>query len=154
VEIQPYSADLARRSVEYNKFADRITIVCGDIKKISEILGTNSFDAATCNPPYIKKGAGKAGFNGPKTTARHETQCALEDVINAAGRALRPRGRFYMVHKPERLADAVCLMREYGLEPKRARFAYPGADKPPAFFMIEGVKGSASSLKIMPPLIL
>lgn len=50
LEIQPESADMAKRSVLYNKLEDKINIICGDICKASEIFGKDIFDAVTTNP--------------------------------------------------------------------------------------------------------
>ena len=43
LEIQAYSADLARRSVALNHLEERIRIVEGDIKDASNIFGASSF---------------------------------------------------------------------------------------------------------------
>ena len=53
LEIQPESADMARRSVTYNSLEDKIDIVTGDIKEAAEQFGPASFDVITTNPPYI-----------------------------------------------------------------------------------------------------
>ena len=58
LEIQEDMADVARRSVEYNKLGDRITVTRGDLKDAVTIYGGGSFDTVTCNPPYMKRGAG------------------------------------------------------------------------------------------------
>lgn len=59
LEIQPASADLARRSVALNGLEDRISIVQGDIKEADRIFAAASFDFITCNPPYRTVGSGK-----------------------------------------------------------------------------------------------
>ena len=53
LEIQEESADMARRSVAYNKLSDKVHIVTGDIKEAAEIFKTASFDVITTNPPYM-----------------------------------------------------------------------------------------------------
>ena len=45
LEIQPESADMARRSVEYNHLEDKITIETGNIKDASKQFGASSFHA-------------------------------------------------------------------------------------------------------------
>ena len=69
LEIQPASADLARRSLALNGLEERISIVQGDIKEADRIFAAASFDFITCNPPYRTVGSGKvsgtpAGGNG------------------------------------------------------------------------------------------
>lgn len=67
----------------------------------------------------------------PKAIARHEVLCTLEDVISQTAQVLKPRGRFYMVHRPFRLAEIMGLMMKYKLEPKRMRLVYPYVDREP-----------------------
>ena len=63
LEIQPESADMARRSVELNRLGGRIEIVEGDIKKASVLFPKASFDVVTCNPPYM---IGQHGITNPE----------------------------------------------------------------------------------------
>ena len=44
LEIQPESADMARRSIALNSLEDKIDIICGDIKVASGIFGKAKFD--------------------------------------------------------------------------------------------------------------
>lgn len=53
LEIQPESAEMARRSVLLNDLQDKIDIVEGDIKKAAEIFKPSYFDVITTNPPYM-----------------------------------------------------------------------------------------------------
>ena len=61
-------------------------------------------------------------------------------------------GRFYMVHRPHRLADIFCALRKNNLEPKRIRFVHPFADKEPNMVLIESSKCAKPMLKVLPPL--
>ena len=60
-------------------------------------------------------GGGLKNDYSPKTIARHEVLCNLDDVIRSAARLLKTSGRFYMVHRPHRLVDIICKLREYKL---------------------------------------
>ena len=124
LEIQPESADMARRSVALNGLQDRIDIVEGDIKDASKIFGASSFHVVTTNPPYMTAQHGLTNLYEAKTIARHEVLCNLEDIIRESARLLMPGGRFYMVHRPFRLADIISLMVQYRKEPKRMRLVY------------------------------
>ena len=153
LEIQEKSADMARRSVRYNDLEDKISIVTGDIKEAGSLFGAASFDVVTSNPPYMIGGHGLQNPSMPKTIARHEVLCDLEDVVRAASTVLVPGGYFYMVHRPFRLAEIITVMTKYQLEPKRMRFVYPYVDKPANMVLIEAVKGGNSQLKVEEPLI-
>lgn len=153
LEIQSDSVDMAKRSVQYNDLEHKIEIVEGDIKNASEIFGKDSFDVVVTNPPYMSENNGLENPEEPKAIARHEIKCTLEDVIKEAAAVLKPQGRFYMVHRPRRLADAMELMREYKIEPKRIRMVYPYADKAANLVLIEGARGGKPMLNIEEPLI-
>ncbi len=153
LEIQEESADMARRSVSYNHLDDKIKIVTGDIKDASKIFGASSFQVITTNPPYM---IGNHGENSPsqaKAIARHEVLCTLDDILRESARLLANGGRFYMVHRPFRLAEILSKMVEYKIEPKRMRLVHPFIDKEPNMVLIEGLRGGKSRMTIEKPLI-
>ncbi|EKC77544.1 methyltransferase small, partial [human gut metagenome] len=147
------SAEMARRSVMLNNLQDRIKIVDGDIKEASKIFGAASFNVVTTNPPYMTENHGVKNPDEPKAIARHEIKCNLEDVIRESAKLLKPKGRFYMVHRPRRLAEIISLMKEYRIEPKRLRMIHPFADRDANMLLIEGVRGGKSMMVVEPPLI-
>lgn len=153
LEIQPESADMAKRSVALNGLQDRIDIVEGDIKDASKIFGSSSFHVVTTNPPYMTAQHGLTNLYEAKTIARHEVLCNLEDIIRESARLLMPGGRFYMVHRPFRLAEIISLMVQYRMEPKRMRLVYPYVDREPNMVLIEGLRGGKSRMTVEKPLI-
>lgn len=153
LEIQEASADMARRSVLYNHLEDQISIVQGDIKEAHTLFDAASFDVITSNPPYMTGNHGLVNPDMPKAIARHEILCTLDDVIGQASRLLRPGGRFYMVHRPFRMAEIMTKMTAHRLEPKRMRLVYPFVDKEPNMVLIEGLKGGKSRITVEKPLI-
>lgn len=153
LEIQEESAQMARRSVVYNGLEKDIEIRTGDIREAVAIFGRASFSVVTCNPPYMTGSHGLVNPHLPKAIARHEVLCTLEDVISQAAQVLEPRGRFYMVHRPFRLAEIMGLMMKYQLEPKRMRLVYPYVDKEPNMVLIEGLLGGNPRITVEKPLI-
>lgn len=153
LEIQEESADVARRSVAYNHLEEDISITTGDIKEAAAIYGGSFFDVVITNPPYMVGNHGLTGENQAKIIARHETLCTLEDVVSQAAKVLKPRGRFYMVHRPFRLAEIMCVMVKYRIEPKRMRLVHPYVDKEPNMVLIEGMRGGNSRMTVEKPLI-
>lgn len=152
LEIQPDICDMAKRSVEMNNLSKRVHITEGDLKNACEIYGKGSFDKITCNPPYMECGKGLVNETDTLSWSRHEIKCTLEDVICVSARLLKPRGRFFMVHRPSRLADIICLMRQYKIEPKKLRFVHPTAEKAANLILVEGARGGGRELKMLPPL--
>ena len=153
LEIQPESADMAVRSVQYNQLEEKISIVTGDIKDASNLFGASSFDVITTNPPYMIGEHGLKNEADAKTIARHEVLCTLDDILMQSSRMLRQGGRFYMVHRPFRLAEIFSKMIQYKIEPKRMQLVYPYVDKEPNMVLIEGLKGGKSRITVEKPLI-
>lgn len=153
LEIQEESADMARRSVSHNGLEDKIDIVTGDIKEASGIFGAASFHVITTNPPYMIGEHGLKNENEALYIARHEALCTLDDILRESTRLLKPKGRFYMVHRPFRLPEILAKMSAYGIEPKRMRLVYPHIDKEPNMVLLEGLRGGRPRMQVEPPLI-
>ena len=153
LEIQEECAQMAERSVRYNHLEEDVRIVQGDIKEAADIFGAASFDVVTSNPPYMIGQHGLRNPDLPKAIARHEVLCNLEDIIRESARLLMPGGRFYMVHRPFRLAEIISLMVQYRMEPKRMRLVYPYVDREPNMVLIEGLRGGKSRMTVEKPLI-
>lgn len=153
LEIQEESADMASRSVAVNGLAEKIDIRTGDIKEASKLFGAASFDVVTSNPPYMIANHGEQSPDTAKAVARHEVLCTLDDVVREASKLLKTNGRFYMVHRPFRLAEIICCLTKYKLEPKRMRLVYPFIDEEPNMVLLECVKGGRSRIRVEKPLI-
>lgn len=154
LEIQSESADMARRSVKLNHLEDKIDVVEGDIKEASGIFGKGSFHVVTTNPPYMVGNHGLASKAEALNIARHEVACTLEDIIRESAALLKNKGRFYMVHRPFRLAEIMSLMVQYKIEPKRMRLVHPYIHKEPNMVLIEGLRGGNSRITVEPPLVI
>ncbi len=153
LEIQEESADMARRSVIINMLESKIDIVTGDIKDASKIFGASSFDVITTNPPYMIGNHGISSASEAKAIARHEVLCTLDDILRESAKLLKPKGRFYMVHRPFRLAEILSKMVAYKIEPKRMKLVYPFVDKEPNMVLLEGLMNGNSRMTVEKPLI-
>lgn len=153
LEIQSISAEMAQRSVRYNHLEDRISIIEGDIREAGSLFHPASFDVITSNPPYMTGQHGLVNPDKEKAIARHEICCTLEDVIGQTAKLLRVGGRFYLVHRPFRLAEIIHMLVEYKLEPKRMKLVHPFVDKEPNMVLIEAVRGGKSRITVEKPLI-
>lgn len=153
LEIQPESADMARRSVRYNHLEDKIDIVTGDIREAASLFEAASFDIVTSNPPYMIADHGLANPDSTLAIARHEVKCTLNDVAYAAAKVLKPGGSFFMVHRPFRLAEIIRTLSEHHLEPKRMRFIHPYTDKEPNMVLVQATRGGKPRMTIEKPLI-
>lgn len=154
VEIQEKLAELATKSVEYNKLTDRITIVNEDVNEFSS-RHLNEFDLVLCNPPYFKV-EDKSSFNESyeKMIARHEITFNLEDLCKCCKKVLKDNGNLYIVHRSDRLIDIIETLRKHNLEPKRIRFVYENVSKESTLVLVEAQKCGSVGLKVDSPIIL
>ena len=84
--------------------------------------------------------------------ARHEVKCVFSDVVAAAKHLLKFGGRLCICHRPERLADIMCDMREHGIEPKVMREVIQREGKEPWLVLVEGKVGGNRGMQVLAPL--
>lgn len=154
VELSPSMADMAKRSVTLNKLKEKVAIIQGDLCKVKDILPSDSYDLVVSNPPYRPVGGGYVSPNDKVAQAKHEVTATLNDVVNAARYLLKyRRGRFAMVHLPERMAEILTAMSHAGIEPKRLQLVYSSIAKKPTMLLVEGIRGAKPGLEVLPPLV-
>lgn len=152
VEIQPAAFRLAEQTAVENNLTDQLTFRLEDLRETT--LPANRFDLVVCNPPYYPAGSGKLPDSDALRTARSEETCTLENLCRVAARLMPWGGHFCLVHKPERLTDLCCTLREHGLEPKRLRFVCRTAAAAPSLLLLDACRGGKPGLAIEAPLIL
>ncbi len=153
LEIQEEVAEMAKRSVILNGLEQKVQIKQGDIKEASKQFGGASFDVVTTNPPYMKHEHGLQNGDNSKAISRHELLCTIEDLIRESAKVLKPRGRFYMVHRPNRLTDIFEQCIKYKLQPSKIRMVHPYREKGANMVLIEAIRGGKCSVNVEPPLI-
>ena len=151
VEIQEEAVELARKNVSLNNLEEQINIVHDDIacyvKKAPKV------GLVVCNPPFFRVDEeSNLNENEYLTIARHEIKIDLEGIIKAAAFVLDNKGRFAMVHRPDRMIEILNLMQKYDIEPKRIRFVYPEVNRDSHVLLIEGMYKGKKGLKIESPL--
>lgn len=153
VELDARAADMAARSIRLNALSDRIQVVQSDFRQLKGLLTSGVWELVVCNPPYRAVGRGYVNDNDRHAAARHELTANLKDVIAAARYLVKYRGRFAMVHLPERMAEILMEMSLQGLEPKRLRLVQPSAGKKPNLLLVEGIRGAKPGMDVLPPLV-
>ena len=101
----------------------------------------------------MTSGHGLKNEDMARTIARHELLCSLADLARETARVLKPGGKFYLVHRPFRLAEIIRELSAQGMEPKRMRLVYPYVDKEPNMVLLEAVKGGKPRMTVERPLI-
>ena len=161
VEKREEAADRAREAVSLNGLEDRVRIITADVSGIAG--GTESeetdaetsglrgaFDAVVSNPPYFRRNSAIPSESGDRYIARHETTADIGDFARAAAAMLRDGGSFYLVHRPDRLADIFSALREAGLEPKEMQMVVPAEAQAANIVLIHAVKGAGAELRMLP----
>ena len=154
LEIQEEMCDMASRSVQLNGLQSHIHIRQGDICDATQLLGKAQYDVVISNPPYKKRGGGLTNPDDSKAISRHEVLCTFRDVAEQTALLLKSSGRFYLVHRPERLAELVSTMQETGLQIKRIRMVHSYQDSKATMVLIEATRGGGSFLTVEKPLII
>lgn len=154
IELQEAAARQAQENAEENGFSDRMHIVCGDLRQAHTQIAPGNFDCVISNPPYYPPESGYLHAQDSLSAARSELCCPFDALCAAAARALRWGGRFFLVHKPERLVDLLTGLRTARLEPKRIRFVRHRAESGVNLVLIEARLGGKPGLQYEPDLIL
>ena len=148
LEKQKIMCGLAQKNAEYNGLSDRIEVVEGDIADADKLLGKESVNAVVCNPPYFKKGSGAEREREEIALSSHESSCDLKGIIESAAKVLKYGGAFYIVHKVDRMAEAVGYMQAADLKVKKITLVYPKADRAADVFIAEARKSGADGMKL------
>jgi tRNA1(Val) A37 N6-methylase TrmN6 len=147
-------AALARRNAELNGVAERMQIVDGDLRRVRALqLDAGAFDLVVSNPPFREAGRGREAKGAARAVARQELSCTLADVISAARRFARPRGRVALVFPAERTAELFGELTGAGLPPRRVRAVHSVADEPARRVLVEGVRNYRGGTTLLPPLV-
>ena len=154
LEIQEPYAKLIERNVRLNSLEDRITAICADARTFPARTEMGSYDAVFSNPPYMTASSGASCENDAKEIARHEHFGGISDFTDAASRALKYGGAFYVVFRPERLADLFAACRASRLEPKRLCFVSAREELPPSMILLEARRGGKAGMFVTPTLVL
>jgi len=153
LELQEAMVQRAQRSVDLNRLGEQVKILQGDVCSIKKIFSPRSFDAVVCNPPYRGPASGRINPDPEKRIARHEVQGRLLDFVRAGSYLLQQGGRMALIYPAVRIPDLLQAMRGEGIEPKRLRLVHSFEEGMATLVLAEGIKGSGSELKVMPPLV-
>ena len=142
IELESAAHQTALKNAEVNHIRHRLTSICADIRNIPEAICPGSFDVCVSNPPYFS--------GGPKSrsvpTARHEETCSMDQLMAATARYLKYGGDFFLVHRPERLAELCAQASAHQLEPKRLQLLRHRCDGPVTLVLVQCRKGGKPGL--------
>ncbi|MEE2828513.1 MAG: methyltransferase domain-containing protein [Myxococcota bacterium] len=130
VEVQPVSADLARRNIRLNRLEARVDLVEGDLRALDLPM---RFDLVTGTPPFIPPGSGVLPRDPQRAAARFELRGGIEDYLVAARRHLAPGGVVSLLMDAYQDDRCVAAFDEAGLALHSVTLALPRVGQPPRF---------------------
>ena len=142
VELDEAAHAAALENIARNHLEARLSSICADLRTMP--IEPGGFRVCVSNPPYFSGGAAHSKNPG----ARREDTCTPKDLFAAAARALRWGGDFFLVHKPERLAQLCFEASSAALEPKRLRLVRHRPDSPVSLILLSCRKGGKPGLII------
>ena len=149
VELQKEIYELGLKSIKYNKKENQIILIHDDVLNLKNKFKADNFDVITVNPPYFKVlEKSLVNSNDIKAIARHENKLTLDKLLEIVFYLLKTNGRFYMVHRTERLIEILDLLKKYHLTPKELEFIYSKDKSDSKLFMIKAVKYGKNGLKV------
>lgn len=154
VEIDPSSADRARRNILLNKLETQITIIHGDLRDLRKSQKAQSCDVVITNPPYRRPENGRISSGAERASARHELHGNIDDFLDLSRYLLKNGGRFYAIYLAERLPELLSKMSMKKIEPKRMRCIHSRRINDANLVLVEGRRAGRSGLTIAPPLFL
>lgn len=141
IELDGTAHNAALENIRRNDLQDRMTGIHGDLRQIDPAMA-GRFTCCVSNPPYFSGGPASATV----PTARREDCCSPSELFTAAAKSLKYGGDFYLVHKPERLAQLCGCAAQAGLEPKRLRLIRHKENSPVSLILLACRKGGKPGL--------
>ncbi|RDI55126.1 tRNA1(Val) (adenine(37)-N6)-methyltransferase [Microvirga subterranea] len=155
VERDPDLAELCRRNCHANGVEGEVAAidVLDKAARLGAGLAAESADWVLTNPPFLEEGQARISPDRGRAAAHALPVGGLEAWLKACTGLLKPKGRFVMIHRADRLADCLnLLVRSVG--GVALRFVHPAADQPAIRFLLSGTKGSRGPLAVLPPVVL
>ncbi len=146
-EMQTSLFNLCKKSIEENGLSESCVAVNTKLQEIDKSYN-EKFSLIVCNPPYMKVGHGENNQFEQKAVCKSEITLSLKELCSSFGRCLKFGGRVCLVHRADRLVEVIVELKNNNIEPKKLQFVR-SSDKEPYLFMLEGVKGGKSGIKIL-----
>ncbi|NVN91580.1 MAG: methyltransferase [Desulfuromonadales bacterium] len=146
-------ADLARENACRNGLMDRIEILPCDILDTKRHFPVSSFDGVTANPPFRTPHSGRTSPRAGRDTARHESTAGIADFLDTAKYLVKPTGRIWFIHHPDRLAEFIHQAATLKLSLLKLRMVHGTISSPARIFLAELAKARKGATTVLPPLI-
>ena len=143
LELTEAAHAAAKANIRRNGLYERLNSICADLRNLPPDF-TGRFHCCVSNPPYFS--GGPASIATP--LARRDDCCNPEELCRTASQALQFGGDFYLVHKPEKLAQLIACGAAAGLEAKNLVLVRHKEGSPITLILLQLRKGGKPGLQI------
>ena len=143
LELSEAAHAAAEENIRHNGLHGRLNSICTDLRILPADY-TGHFHCCLSNPPYFS--GGPASLATP--LARRDDCCSPEQLCRTAAQALQFGGDFYLVHKPEKLAQLIACGAAVGLEAKNLVLVRHKEGGPITLILLQLRKGGKPGLQI------
>lgn len=152
IELQTEIYELGVESIKINTITN-VKLINDDILNWKKYFKPASIDIISVNPPYFKFDKKSIiNKNEIKSIARHEIAINIEEIIRNANLLLKSKGKFYLVHRTNRLMEIINLLSKYHFGIKKIRFIYNNNKTNCSMMLIEAKKDCKDDIIIEPPI--
>ena len=142
IELDESAHRTALHNAQVNALTPRLCSICGDMNNISALVPTGIFHCCVSNPPYFSSGPQSQSL----PLARRDDGCSMDALFRAAAWGLKYGGDFFLVHRPERLAELCACSAAHKLEPKRLCLLRHKEGGPVSLILLQCRKGGKPGL--------
>lgn len=144
IELQKSIYNLALKSIKENNLETNIKMLNINVLDTPNYFPGNNFDIITCNPPFFKAtNTSLINANISKALARHELTITLKDILNISSKLLKDKGKFYLVHRPDRLEEIITLASKFKLHLKKLEIISSNTQDNAIMVLFKFVKNSS-----------
>lgn len=150
LELDAEAVRLAQTSIILNDMEDRVWAVEADALSFK---AEQAYDCVFFNPPFFDD---PSSLRAPaeEKTAAWITQQPLSDWIRAGLVNLKSKGVLTLVHRADRLEDALAALTKNGAGSMMIKPIHPRLDKPAKRILVRAIKGGHAPLQLLAPLIM
>lgn len=141
IELSENAHRTALLNIEANGLSTRLGSICADLCSLHTLIPAGSYSCCVSNPPYFA-----AGPESHLPLARREDSCSMDALFASASWALKYGGDFFLVHRPERLAQLCSCASRNQMEVKRLKLLRHRQGGPVSLILAQCRKGGKPGL--------
>lgn len=149
IEIQKEIYKLGIQSIKENNLDNMIEMINANVLEAPKYIESNSVDVITCNPPFFKVNKTTlVSKDADRAQARHEISISLEEIFKIASNLLKSNGKFYLVHRPERLQEIMKYASNNNFAVKEIKFISSYSEDYAIMVLLKFVKNGQIGTKV------